>query len=1384
SGNNTYDGITTIAAGAIEAASDNALGASSAGTVINSGYSLALLGNITMSEPITISGAGFGGLGAIFNGNGNNTISGAITLGASSTIGSLSGNLTFSGAISDGASSFDLTKVRPGTVILSGVNTYDGTTTVNGGVLQVDGSIAGSVTLTSGTLTGSGTVNGSGIIASGTATVDPGTVGGTGILTYANATGLTLPSSSTFHIDINGPTAGTGYDQLKLTNGSALFNPNGATLEIQLGYIPTINTSFQIVSQAYGSPITGRFNSISQFGSVTSGYVTFSVGYFNSGIILTVTAVNIPTLTWTGLGGNNNWSTAANWSTNVAPVGGENLVFPTGATRLSNVNDLSNKSFNTIQIGGSGYNISGNALTVAGGLSSTYGSGTSTFGLNTTLTGTETFDIASGGTLDMSGKITGSGFGVTKTGAGTLKYSGSTANDYSGTTTINGGTLLLAKSDDVIAVNGAVIVGDNAVGATLTVAGNNQFWVGADVTVNQGSTFNVGTYVEKISNLNLQGSTVQIDAGGVLETFAGINSYITTNNVTSVIQGLGALQIDNTTNSFTIANDLDIPVELRISVVVQGNLPTSGFIKNGAGTLALAGANTFGGDVFLNAGTITVESDAALGTSVGATVVSSGASLYFDGASLVSTENFTISGAGVASSGVLYVISGSTTLSGSVVMVTNSQVGGYDDTTLRIDGIVSGPHSLTKIGAGTLALSGSNTYSGNTTALDGFLLATGSNAFGLPAVASSISVETGATLELSGGITIPATKTISISGVPVTDSSKIMSLSGDNTIQGDIGITGGNNVAFDVASGTNLTVSGVISGALDFDKNGSGTLILSGTNTHTGNVNVGNGTLLVNGSLATSNSVFVDGIVGGTGTLPAVTLSSIGTLSPGNSPGIVDSGNLTFQDSGSTYFVQLNGTTAGTGYDQTNVTGTVTLAGATLSISLGYVPAGGDSFVIINNDGTDAVNGTFNGLPEGASLTVGGQQFTISYLGGSLNNDVVLYANNAPTAIQLGSATVTENAPIGTVVSGFTTTDADFGDTFTYTLVNGVGDDDNDAFGIDGSGNLVTAANIDYETQTSYSVLIRSTDASGLYTEQFFIITVLAVNDNAPIFSSSATFNVAENTTAVGTVIATDADLPSQTVTYSITGGADSTLFSIDSATGILTFNVAPNYEAPTDAGANNVYNVDVTANDNSGLTTVQSIAVTVTPVNDNAPIFSSSATFNVAENTTAVGTVIATDADLPGQTVTYSITGGADSTLFSIDSATGILTFNVAPNYESPTDAGANNVYNVEVTANDNSGSTTVQSIAVTVTPVNDNAPIFSSSATFNVAENTTGVGTVIATDADLPGQTVTYSITGGADSTLFSIDSATGILTFNVAPNYESPTDAGANNVYNVDV
>ena len=89
--------------------------------------------------------------------------------------------------------------------------------------------------------------------------------------------------------------------------------------------------------------------------------------------------------------------------------------------------------------------------------------------------------------------------------------------------------------------------------------------------------------------------------------------------------------------------------------------------------------------------------------------------------------------------------------------------------------------------------------------------------------------------------------------------------------------------------------------------------------------------------------------------------------------------------------------------------------------------------------------------------------------------------------------------------------------------------------------------------------------------------------------------------------MATDSDLPVDTLTFAITGGADQTLFGIVPATGVLTFNAAPDFEIPTDSGGNGVYDVQVTVTDNGtgALTDVQDIAVAVSDVNDNPVITS-----------------------------------------------------------------------------------------------------------------------------------------------------------------------------------
>ena len=99
--------------------------------------------------------------------------------------------------------------------------------------------------------------------------------------------------------------------------------------------------------------------------------------------------------------------------------------------------------------------------------------------------------------------------------------------------------------------------------------------------------------------------------------------------------------------------------------------------------------------------------------------------------------------------------------------------------------------------------------------------------------------------------------------------------------------------------------------------------------------------------------------------------------------------------SGSTANMEIEGTAAGTGYDQIAVTGTVTISGATLSLTVTDIPSAGATYVLIDNDGSDAVIGTFSGLAEGASITAGGATYTISYAGGT-GNDVVLTLSGPP----------------------------------------------------------------------------------------------------------------------------------------------------------------------------------------------------------------------------------------------------------------------------------------------------------------------------------------------------------------------------------------------------
>jgi hypothetical protein len=166
---------------------------------------------------------------------------------------------------------------------------------------------------------------------------------------------------------------------------------------------------------------------------------------------------------------------------------------------------------------------------------------------------------------------------------------------------------------------------------------------------------------------------------------------------------------------------------------------------------------------------------------------------------------------------------------------------------------------------------------------------------------------------------------------------------------------------------------------------------LRANNTFPGQVEIHGGKLRVDGVQPQSQVVVSGGTLGGTGTVGRVFMdASSAVIAPGSSPGILTCSNFNSGSTGpGTLQIELDGTTPGSGYDQLNVHGTVNLSGITLNASLNFPSSPNDQFVIINNDGSDAVTGTFNGLPQGATLTVGGEYFQVAYNGGS-GNDVVL----------------------------------------------------------------------------------------------------------------------------------------------------------------------------------------------------------------------------------------------------------------------------------------------------------------------------------------------------------------------------------------------------------
>jgi hypothetical protein len=258
----------------------------------------------------------------------------------------------------------------------------------------------------------------------------------------------------------------------------------------------------------------------------------------------------------------------------------------------------------------------------------------------------------------------------------------------------------------------------------------------------------------------------------------------------------------------------------------------------------------------------------------------------------------------------------------------------------------------------------------------------------------------------------------------------------------------------------------------------------------------------------------------------------------------------------------------------------------------------------------------------------------------------------------------------------------------------------------------------------------------------------------------SNTFYVKEGVETVGQV---DSSLGANAV-WLLGTGVDSNLFSID-ADGVLSLVVAKDFEA---VGADLDLQVDVTDN-NGG--SYQRLNVVVT---DDFPVFTSGTTGSTVEGTTGTAyTAVAADS-------TFALSGSDDDALFAINATTGVLTWNTAPDFETPASAATptSNVYTVTVEATSTvTGEISSKAVAITVT---DDFPVFTSGTTGSTIENTTATGyTAAATNS-------TFALVAGNDAALFAINATTGVLTWAVAPDFETPASAATptSNVYTVTV
>jgi autotransporter-associated beta strand protein len=963
---------------------------------VDSGAAVQLDGGSTVGPgTLNLLGSGISGAGAVVSATGNNTWSGKATIGPGTVIGTPAGSLTIAGAISNNShvtGDGSITKPGAGTLILGGSGTYTGTATVSAGVLNIQNAAALGATTAGTTVSGGAALQLQGGISVG---AEPLSLSGTGV----GGTGAL--------VNVSGQNTWGG--PITMT-GSTTFGSSGGTLAVT-GDIN--NGGFLLTVTGTGDTLFGGSGVLSGTGGLKKtggGRLTLAgTGVNTYSGVTTVSAGRVNVQKASALG-----ATGASSGTTVAA--GSGLEVQGGVTVVA-------ESL-TLNATGAGHN--------EGALRNV--SGTNTWTGPIFLNATTGMRVPSG-ELIVTGVIDGgSAVGLlVLQDAGVLTFQG--ANTYHGPTTVGGQLKLVGNN---------AVLGDPAIGTTVVAGGVIQ--VSSSAPFTEPLTLNG-------SGANGEGALISANSSDF-----GIWGGPITLATASAIGGAG---------------------QLVLAGVISGS-PTVSLTKVGSGTTYLRAANTYQGVTFVNAGVLEAQDPSALGSSAAGsgTVVTSG--LTFGPASLSSpgftlNEPVTLAGGGLTSTG----FTGGTAIMAGPITV-EASAGSYvalgaNNGPLTITGPISGTGDIVVLDSRsviTLASPSGNstpdTYTGTLTVIGGTLIlnkSAGALAVTGPLVlgnsgGASGTVQLLADNEIASGAAVTLQEkglldlnghnqtigTLTMTGGHVQTGTGKLTLTGDVTatsvadrtqalIEGNLSLgTTAIGRIFTVADGPadpDLTLRAVTSGVLGdaLVKAGAGTLELGGANTYPGPSLVDAGVLRIDGSQPQSLLETNGGILEGSGTVGGI-ITAGGTVEPGVP--LRSAGDVRL-DSQTTFLSEI---VPGATF-QLAVTGAVNLNNAILSGVGLFTPFQGQRFVVIANDGTDPIVGTFSGLPEGHTVAFLDathpnppqfQIYTVSYVGGDGNDVALTYLTTAPAFHDRSVTTPINEGDVATVTG--TISEPDAGDTF------------------------------------------------------------------------------------------------------------------------------------------------------------------------------------------------------------------------------------------------------------------------------------------------------------------------------------------------------------------